>query len=449
MTTVSLAKFGNKEFEVIAMNIETMMTKLTVDETVQRKLDKAHAKRLTQYYDACLMGDIENAFTSPLVATKRADGMCYINDGQHRYTGLSNLVSDLAGKIVKLKSKLNNKKLDDAKIEELQFDLRGIEYKYKRIKEWKVPVMVFHGLSILEERQLFHDLNNNAKKPSSSLSLTYDSANAFTRIAKEVVEENEVLAGMIEWGAKTSEGKMLFSNVYNASLRFLGNKKTDKVTEETYDEKKNSLARFFEIYLETLPKDWTSEEYIYNLAPTIQGIAQFSNFIINESNENKNIDWETTLEETLKTFEMKHSNPLFNSIGGLAIGSDGKLATKGTGGTITAVFSTLKGSAKVYGFDGKIITNIDRGAKLDEDAELLSADETALDESVIASKLQEEAQAESASASEETASVESQTSAEKGKKIKISAEKPTSEEETVAPSLEALDDFSIKLDLNK
>jgi hypothetical protein len=66
-----------------------------------------------------------------------------------------------------------------------------------------VSVDVHLGLSIIEERQLFHDLNNLAKKVEKSLALEFDSSNAVNAFIKdELIDSNLInvsLGDKLDW----------------------------------------------------------------------------------------------------------------------------------------------------------------------------------------------------------------------------------------------------------
>ena len=60
-----------------------------------------------------------------------------------------------------------------------------------------ITVEVHLGLNAVQERQLFHDLNNLGKKPEAALNFRYDTSNPVNMYIKEVLHDESVLKAAI------------------------------------------------------------------------------------------------------------------------------------------------------------------------------------------------------------------------------------------------------------
>lgn len=117
----------------------------------------------------------------------------WVVDGQHRRKAMDQVFQFLED--IRLQMKYPAKQsLFDAKGEVSTEELQVWMECYEVARGYCTIMVELHlGLGIIEERQLFHDLNNLAKKVESSLALEFDSANPVNRFIKEeLIEKHRV-----------------------------------------------------------------------------------------------------------------------------------------------------------------------------------------------------------------------------------------------------------------
>src|SRR5690606_25575162 len=101
-----------------------------------------------------------------------------INDGQHRFQAISDLIVKLENDFLKSRDKLKQAKL---------------RKQISTLKEMVIPIVIFDDLSEVEEKQLFYDLNNLAQRPSRNANIRLNQTDMFSRIARELATENRYL----------------------------------------------------------------------------------------------------------------------------------------------------------------------------------------------------------------------------------------------------------------
>lgn len=121
----------------------------------------------------------------------------YIVDGQHRRKGVQLLIDFLEEirqehRYPPKKNKLFPHTRDNRVVPEDEMELWIHCYEIIR-SSCKVALEVHLGLDIIEERQLFHDLNNLAKKVERSLALDFDSSNPVNAFIKEELLESDLI----------------------------------------------------------------------------------------------------------------------------------------------------------------------------------------------------------------------------------------------------------------
>ncbi len=150
----------------------------------------------------------------------------WIIDGQHRRFGMDMLFAFL-------KHVLNNQTYPkrpalypgegDVPPEELAIWAKAFEFARGRCT---VLVDVHLGLSPVDERQLFHDLNNLGKKVESSLAFQFDSSNPVNLFIKETLMDTNILRvsekDVIDWQDDT--GTIARKDVIAVNARLLLNK---------------------------------------------------------------------------------------------------------------------------------------------------------------------------------------------------------------------------------
>lgn len=142
---------GDREAEGFAESVRVLVSLLRIDYTYQRPTDSARVERMARDFDPRLCGHIK--------VSRRADGYCYIMDGQHRY-------------------------------------LAALKAGYLRI-----PCEIYHGLDIPQEAAYFYEWNTSTKKPS-----LYELHRA--AVAQGSTKAAEIDAILAEYGCRLVERGM-------------------------------------------------------------------------------------------------------------------------------------------------------------------------------------------------------------------------------------------------
>lgn len=216
--------------------------------------------KATMYYDEKNMRCAIDTYNSKLS----------INDGQHRFEAIRQLIIRLEKNFLKTKDKMKQANL-----------LRMI----KELKEMVIPIVIFDDLSDAEEKQLFHDLNNLAQRPSRNANIRLNQTDLFSRVARELATTNRFL---IHYGVEMdkmsisgnkNENTILLSTIYASAKELLGleSRHNDKVLKETnYEEMKDFIEDTFNKLFTALPHDINvRHKYILEKSFTIKAISRF------------------------------------------------------------------------------------------------------------------------------------------------------------------------------
>lgn len=122
--------------------------------------------------------------------------MLYVIDGQHRRYAMDLVFEFLAEVRINRKYPRRPKLFDGDLKEQLSADVLEAWDECDEVARGfsKIAVEIHLGLGVQEERQLFHDLNNLAKKVEKSLALKFDSANPANRFIQQ-----ELLPDILNW----------------------------------------------------------------------------------------------------------------------------------------------------------------------------------------------------------------------------------------------------------
>ena len=154
----------------------------------------------------------------------------YVVDGQHRREAMHLVINFLEE--VKREHKYPTKKSsifphnrDDRVVPE---DELNIWFECDDIirKSFNVNIEIHLGLGILEERQLFHDLNNLGKKVEKSLALEFDSSNPINSFIKKKLIESGLIhiceKEKVDW--EKDEGELSRKDLVGVNARLFLNK---------------------------------------------------------------------------------------------------------------------------------------------------------------------------------------------------------------------------------
>lgn len=314
---------------------------------VQRKLNKNKVKKIAQYIleglykkrltflsaiTVTCVGELEfNSNTNQIMVS--INEKFSINDGQHRTEGIKLALETLKNRI----DEANN-------VDEKE----SLTKKLKELEQMTIPVVIFTGIGQVEERQLFHDLNLLAGKPSKSIALHFDSSDLLTRMAKELAANNESL---LKLGVETEKTQirstnadklMVLSTLRNMISFIITGRPNDNnkvLNLENYDEYYAELDKYFNELFEALPSDCVNrQKYLIATAATLQGIGKFlHNYVF----ENPSILDESAEIRRLGTLDWGHDSDIW-VYGGSYLEDKGKFMFTGTSAGINGVCDSLK-----------------------------------------------------------------------------------------------------------
>lgn len=275
-------QFGRKFYNV-TLKFHELQDFLAVFKEVQRNIDREKVVSISKYILKGLRED-NMSFLTSITTTCRGDilfnhqkeevnidieSILSVNDGQHRFKGIVRAISVLEKEL---------------KTEEDKRKKFLISRKLESLKNMQIPIVIFAGITEDMERQLFHDLNQLAKRPTKSVALKYNQTNLYTKIAKYLALHNEYF---IKYGVEMEKTRLMDANpntfllsILTSAISYLltGTDKNDQevLTEENYDETKAYVEEIFNKVFEVLPQDINDhKKYVMNKSAVIQGLAKF------------------------------------------------------------------------------------------------------------------------------------------------------------------------------
>lgn len=287
MATISGIKgkqFGREIFSSV-LKFKDLMEFLQVFPEVQRDIIPRRVATIKNYVLSGVENPSNMRFFSGITVTARGNiyydenqqkvaidtrrSRLSINDGQHRFYGISEAIRELNGKINKGR---NQEARDKAKT--LLEDL----------KEMVIPVVIFNNITEVEEKQLFHDLNDLAQRPSRNATIRLSQTDNISKVARELSLTNRYLK---HYGVETNKmsihkknsNTILLTTVY-AMIKLMNwyKYKTDSnfINEDNFKEFKESVNKDFNELFYVLPHDMnTKGKYIIEKNYTLKGIAKF------------------------------------------------------------------------------------------------------------------------------------------------------------------------------
>src|SRR5437764_6721853 len=230
-------QFGRKFYNV-TLKFHELEDFMSVFKDVQRNLDRQKVIDISKYVLKGLRED-NMSFLTSITSTCRGDilynsqkeevsidleSVLSVNDGQHRYKGIQRAITILEREL---------KQEEDKRKKFL------ISRKLEALKNMQIPVVIFAGITENMERQLFHDLNQLAKRPTKSVAMKYNQTNLYSILAKHLATENEYF---VKYGVDMDKTRLseLNSNMFllttvTNSIAFLLNG-TDKNDPEVLNE---------------------------------------------------------------------------------------------------------------------------------------------------------------------------------------------------------------------
>ena len=248
-----------------------------------------------------------------------------INDGQHRFEAVKSTLQQLENDFQKSKDKKKTEKIRE---------------KINRLEQMVLPVVIFNGLTEREEKQLFHDLNNLAQRPSKSANIKLNQTDFLSRLARDISEQNEF---MVKYGVEKEKSSIhqnnpntiLLTTVYN-SVKLLFKSRENTITEENYNEFLQEGLQWFDDIFGALPKDIdTKGKYILDKGYGFTSIFRF----IATMNE-KEVEREKVIK-TIDKSDFRVSSKEWTYYGG-TINKFGRIEfTGGSNGGYRAIYKML------------------------------------------------------------------------------------------------------------
>ena len=257
---------------------------LKVFPEVQRGVSKSKVNSVRKYVLSSLNDQFAMRFFSSITATARG-GMFYdevthrvaintkesrlsINDGQHRFYGVSEAIRTIRGMINKSKDK-------DERI--------SLTNNLKTLEEMVIPLVIFNQISEREEKQLFHDLNNLAQRPTRSATIKLAQTDNTAVMARELSTENKYLhAAGVEMDKNFIKGdnpnKVLLTTVYQTIRALLKDQLAGKreISRSNYDQYKSYVDKSITEIFHALPDDILSHNSsMLRRASTLRTLATF------------------------------------------------------------------------------------------------------------------------------------------------------------------------------
>ena len=283
----------NREIFSSMLKFKDLLKFLEVFPEVQRTVNKRNVARIKRYVLTGLNDDESKImrFFSAITVTCRG-GMFYdestyrvainthdsrlsVNDGQHRLYGISEAIRELS-------SKVNTEKDENVREE--------LVNKLLTLKNMVIPLVIYNHIDESTEKQLFHDLNNLASRPSRSATINLAQTDLFSKMAREISTENRYLNHYgVEMEKMSIHGDkntntVLLTTVYSMIKILLGRggKSTNTVThflnEDNYDLHKKAVMEKLDKIFSVLPHDLDNrEKYILSRSYTLKGIMKFYN----------------------------------------------------------------------------------------------------------------------------------------------------------------------------
>jgi DNA sulfur modification protein DndB len=260
-----------------------------------------------------------------------------INDGQHRFEAIRTALEYLEKEFIKTHDKDKTAK---------------IKRMIDELTDMTIPVVIFNGLSDVEEKQLFHDLNNLAQRPSRNANIRLNQTDLYSRMAREVSENNRYLKYYgIEYDKvsihSSNPNTVLLSTVYASIKELLHHEyrlNKNFLNHDNYEQHKKMVEETFEKLFFILPPDLNvKEKYIFEKSYTLKAISRF---ICNARNH---LDMKLTddeIFEVISGIDWTYNIQKWSMYGGVK-GEDGNIIFGGgSSGGFKAIYSILMDKAR-------------------------------------------------------------------------------------------------------
>lgn len=123
-----------------------------------------------------------------------------ILDGQHRILGWKLITDMLATEMKAARTELSrSRSAENAEgVKVYESKIAKLASEQQRMSEEFVTLEILEGITLEEHKQIFSDIANNAKGITKSITVSFDRRSVLNRVAMDLAENNELLAGRVE-----------------------------------------------------------------------------------------------------------------------------------------------------------------------------------------------------------------------------------------------------------
>lgn len=180
--------------------------------------------------------------------------------------------------------------------------------------ECTVSLEIHLGLNIIEERQLFHDLNNLAKKVEKSLALEFDSSNPVNAFIKdELIEGGLIRVSILEkvdWAS--DDGSLLRKDIVAVNAHLILNKSNiNSATPAIVQPRLNIAKRFWEAIVQVpgFNEEHAKAKTVIAQPVVLKAIAKLTyDFAFGRQSNTQLLD---KLLDGITDLDFSHDNPMW------------------------------------------------------------------------------------------------------------------------------------------
>lgn len=177
-----------------------------------------------------------------------------------------------------------------------------------------VTVDIHLGLNIIEERQLFHDLNNKAKSVEKSLALEFDSSNPVNAFIKDVLLENGLvrvsLGDKVDWDS--DDGSLTRKDLVAINAHLILNKSNINGAMPALVEPKLEVTKRFWEAIRSIPgfgEEDAKKKTVVAQPVMLKAIAKLTyDFAFGKKSD---VALLNLLLDKISDFDFSHDNPLW------------------------------------------------------------------------------------------------------------------------------------------
>ena len=263
------------------------------------------------------------------IALDVANSKLSVNDGQHRHEGIRTTLKKLEHDFLKSK--------DKEKSEEIRKKIDSLE-------QMAIPMVIFSGIDENAEKQLFHDLNNLAQRPSRNSNIKLNQYDYVAKMARELAEYNPYLK---KYGVETDKASIHYINPNTILLTTLyksvkelcrvnmGNIKI-ALNEENYHEKFSFVNKWIDKVFAVLPNDIDiKNKYVLDKGYGLTAVFRFVATMLKERES------EEAILSAIKTTDFNIHNKEWEKYGGSVNQFGGIGFSGGSNGGYKAVYNLL------------------------------------------------------------------------------------------------------------